>query len=572
MTPPGPDPALFFDPDGYVEQLGPPKGAPPGAGGPVGLMGRQVAGKEFLDAYLSHGRWDALTAVVRAKERAGPLAELVKAHPAARGRGLPLRVVEEAAFARVFGGPTSPARALYFPQPPDARYAWLRHASAPGCVALSGVTHTLSSAGAVAGLCELVLAPFEHYDALICTSRAVANMVRAVTGSYAAYLKDRFGGSPSLRVRLELIPLGVNTDKFRPPTPEGRAAARRQFSLADDEVMLLCVGRLSHHAKAHPYPVFYAAGEAAKRTGRKVHLVMAGWASNAPTAEAFRAGAAAFAPPAKVSFVDGQDPAVRAGVWPAADVVISLPDNIQETFGLVVVEGMATGVPVVGSDWDGYKDLVVDGETGYLVPTRMVRGAASGTTGRLLAGQVNYDYFLAECCQTVAVDPEGAAAAVARLVADDALRARLGAAGRARAEARFAWRHVVRAYEELWADQARELAAAATPAPAGPVRYPPPDVSFDGYPTGWLDDASPVVATAGAAGRLAVRLGQPLTNLVAYRRCADPAVLADLLGSVATPRPVGELAAALEAKGFDAEMSRATVAWLLKYGLLAAPL
>jgi glycosyltransferase involved in cell wall biosynthesis len=566
MADPAPDIALYFDPDGFVEQLGPPR---PGAAGPAGLMGRQVAGKEFLDAYLAHGRWAALTAVARSRDRAGPLVQIARDHPSGRTRRRRIKVVEEARFADEFGGPAPPARAFYFPQPPDARFAWQRHAAAPGCVALSGVTHTLSSAGAVAGLCELVHAPFEPYDALICTSRAVVNMVRAVTDSYAAYLKDRFGGNPSLRPRLERIPLGVNPDKFRPPTPGGRAAARRQFNLADDEVVVLCVGRLSHHAKAHPYPVFHAAGEAARRTGRKVHLLMAGWAANAHIAGAFRAGAGAFVPPARVSFVDGQDPKVRAGVWPAADIAISLPDNIQETFGLVVVEGMAAGLPVVGSDWDGYKDLIADGETGYLVPTRMVRGAAAGTTGRLLSGAVNYDYFLAECCQTVAVDPGAAAGAVARLVADDALRARMGAAGRERVLAHFTWERVIRAYEELWLDQERELAKATPAAPAGPVRYPPPDVSFAGYPTGWLDDGSLVAATPGSEAGLAPRLGLPLTNLVAHRRSADPAVLADLLRSAVDPRPVGELAGALEAKGLGPEAARATVAWLLKYGLLS---
>ena len=68
---------------------------------------------------------------------------------------------------------------------------------------------------------------------------------------------------------------------------------------------------------------------------------------------------------------------------PSVYVFVSLPDNIQETFGLVVIEAMASGLPVVGSDWDGYRDLILDGETGCLVPTRMVRGATVQATTRL---------------------------------------------------------------------------------------------------------------------------------------------------------------------------------------------
>src|SRR5207249_4353078 len=48
--------SLLYDDGGYVETVRPQPGAAPGS--PAGLMGRQVAGKEFLDAFLHHGRWE----------------------------------------------------------------------------------------------------------------------------------------------------------------------------------------------------------------------------------------------------------------------------------------------------------------------------------------------------------------------------------------------------------------------------------------------------------------------------------------------------------------------------------
>src|SRR6516165_6913497 len=56
--------ALFYDDDAYVETL---RRSPrqPGEGRPFGLMGRQVAGKEFLKAFLDHGSWTELVALVR---------------------------------------------------------------------------------------------------------------------------------------------------------------------------------------------------------------------------------------------------------------------------------------------------------------------------------------------------------------------------------------------------------------------------------------------------------------------------------------------------------------------------
>jgi hypothetical protein len=53
---------MLYDDSAYVETLAPPEQQAPR--GPAGLIGRQVAGKEFLDAYFSHGDWDELVALV----------------------------------------------------------------------------------------------------------------------------------------------------------------------------------------------------------------------------------------------------------------------------------------------------------------------------------------------------------------------------------------------------------------------------------------------------------------------------------------------------------------------------
>jgi glycosyltransferase involved in cell wall biosynthesis len=532
-------------------------------------MGRQVAGKEFLDAYLSHARTDVLTAVVRALDRGDVLATICREHPSNQTRVRRVVLVPEADFLPSVTSARPPASVLHIPCPPDAKYVWGRQATGAR-FAISGVTHTLSSTNAVQSLCNLVTAPFESFDALVCTSRAVVNMVRAVAGTYADYLADRFGGRPELRARLEVIPLGVNPDRFRPATPTERAAERNRLGVADDEVMVLCVGRLSHHAKAHPFPVFHAADQAARRTGKKVLLVFAGWAAHPAVEKAYRDGGARMASGARVAFVDGQDPAVRFGAWRAADVFVSLPDNIQETFGLVCVEGMASGLPVLASDWDGYRDLIVDGETGYLIPTQMINGATAQATTRLVFGQINYDHFLAECSQATIVDPEAAAEALARLVADADLRRQLGAAGRARAVELFRWERVIRAYESLWEEQAREVLKWSPPSRSyfGPAAYPAPEQSFAGYPSQWLGDDDRVCAVAGAMDRLPLFLSHPLTNVSNERRCRDVKTLTAVLQKVGMPRLVSDIASEFERASVDSIQAHATVAWLLKYGLL----
>lgn len=561
--------ALLYDDDAYVETLRPPP--EPAAGRPLGLMGRQVAGRTFLDAYFAHGDWSELVALVRNPASAATLNRTFEANPALRGRRIHL--IDERRFLDDYA-PDAPASPLHLPAPLDARYAWARQRAGGFGFAMTGVTHTLCSAPTVAALAELVTAPFEPFDALVCTSKAVVAMVRAVTGTYADYLRDRFGGEPGVRPHLELIPLGVDTERFRPATPEERADRRRRLGIGEDEVAVLFVGRLSHHAKAHPFPMFRGLGQAAARTGRAVHLLLAGWAPHPAVRAAFAEGARAFAPGVRISFLDGVDPETRAGVWQAADLFTSLSDNIQETFGLVVIEAMASGLPVVASDWDGYRDLVQDGETGLLVPTLMLSRANAGLTARLALGEIDYDHFLAESSQAVTVDPEAAADPYARLIDDSALRARFGAAGRRAAESRFAWPRVIRAYEDLWSRQETErqavLAAVGqrAPTPSRPAIYPDLEVSFAGYPTRWLAGSEAVEAAPSASDALIRLLVMPLTHHVAGRRITDVRTLREMLSEAAAPAPIERLEQVLRRAGASGPVARATLAWMLKYGLL----
>src|SRR5690349_11064843 len=152
MAEAGPNIALLYDDAGYVETLRPPRHVAPEA--PVGLMGRQVAGKEFLDAYLTHGTWTELVGLVGERSRVESLVKLCRTHPSSRPKMRRLQIVEEREFhARFF--PDPPARLLYVPAPVDVKYAWARQHGGPGAFALCGVTHTLCSAGVVGQLCNL---------------------------------------------------------------------------------------------------------------------------------------------------------------------------------------------------------------------------------------------------------------------------------------------------------------------------------------------------------------------------------------------------------------------------------
>jgi hypothetical protein len=137
-----------------------------------------------------------------------------------------------------------------------------------------------------------------------------------------------------------------------------------------------------------------------------------------------------------------------------------------------------------------------------------------------------------------------------------------------RAVEHFRWERVIRAYESVWSEQEREVRAWTPPSRPGPAIYPAPEVSVAGYPTAWFTETDMVQATGDAEARLPIFLGLPLTNLSADRRCSDRRAIDGLLESATEPRSVGALAAELERAGADPTRARATIAWLLKYGLL----
>ena len=560
---------LLYDSDGYVESPGAPLG--PDGHSRTGLIGRQVAGKEFLDALFAHGSWDRLVALFRNRASAQLLERYFEQNQLREGRSRELQLVADEAFLSTFF-PTPPARLVHTPNPPDIRYAWARQHRAGHGFALSGVTHSLSSQQALAWIGQLLIGPFEPYDSLICTSSAVLKMVRATTDSYAEYLRERVGGTPHVRARLEVIPLGVDTLRFHPPAPEERLARREALGVEHDEIAVLFVGRFSHHTKAQPFPMFVALDRAARETGRKVRLLMAGWAHNQAVSQAFRDGAATFAPNVRVSFLDGTRPDVRQAVWHAADIFCSLSDNIQETFGLVIVEAMATGLSIVASDWDGYRDLITDGATGYLVPSIMARGATEDATARLVLEAHSYDHFLAECSQAVAIDCAATTRAFVRLLSDESERRRLGAAARRVALERFAWSQVVQAYEKLWHEQEKtrqevERLDAAKSLKGGPALYPNPELAFAGYPTRWVTESDLLMAAPDALERLDSVLTSPLTNHAAWSRYTDRVKLRAVLEAASSGRTVSELDAILSMGGQNTA-GRATMAWMLKYDLI----
>jgi alpha-maltose-1-phosphate synthase len=456
-------------------------------------MGRQAAGSGFLRAAVAARGGQPVVGYAPHKKSADMFVRTVAdIDPSAAAQWLPA------------GRPDALRKVghLYMPGPNIGALAHERLRASPSAWSITGVTHTTASHGAMDAIADLAVAPVMPWDALVCTSRAAAATVRVVLDAQREYLRWRFGSGISMTLpQLPVIPLGVHCADFVYST-EDRRHARQALAIADDEVVALFVGRLSFHAKAHPHAMYGALEEAARRTGRKLVLVQCGWFASKAIEQAFRTGAAAACPHVRCVFTDGRLDLSRRNSWAAADLFISLSDNIQETFGLSPVEAMAAGLPVVVSDWDGYKDTVRDGIDGFRIPTWMPQpGAGSALAQAHESGLDTYDMYCGLTCQHVALDHRVLVDRLAALVTDPALRSKLGEAGREHARTALDWSVVYRSYQGLWRELDRlrpPQTAAAPPAPAvSPARLDP-FLAFGHYPTRHVRLDTMVAPRAGA--------------------------------------------------------------------------
>jgi glycosyltransferase involved in cell wall biosynthesis len=230
----------------------------------------------------------------------------------------------------------------------------------------------------------------------ICT---VSRAIRAAT--------ERLG-RPRREVRV--VPNGADTRVF---FPRERAEARRRLGLPPEERIVSYVGKLVPRKGVDA--LVEAMGLLRERPGGAPLLVAAGIGELRPELEAraLRLGVAD-----RVRFV-GKVPHEDVALWMAAGDVFVLP-SLSEGLPTVVCEAMAVGRPVVATAVDGTPEIVEQGETGYLVPPR---------------------------------DPVALAEALAQVVEDPALAARLGARALERARERYTWdanaRDMAAIYREL---------------------------------------------------------------------------------------------------------------------------
>jgi phosphatidyl-myo-inositol alpha-mannosyltransferase len=241
---------------------------------------------------------------------------------------------------------------------------------------------------------------------------------RIAVSAAARHFVDRFFPGD-----YKIIPNGVNLGRFRRAVP----VARWQDGCPN----VLFVGRLEDR-KGLPY--LLKAYRLLRKEGAECRLLVVG--SGPQEREARRYVMTRRL--SNVEFLGRVSDAEKAQLFKTADVFVS-PATGRESFGIVLLEAMASGAPIVCSDIHGYKGVVQRGRQAILVPPRDARSLAAGIT---------------------------------ELLDDASLRKRMGAAGLERAEA-FGWENVTGRVEAYYNFVIRRLALQNQLPPGFDAEIPP---------------------------------------------------------------------------------------------------
>ena len=520
------------------------------------IMGRQSAGKAFM----------------RGVARTWPQAALYglgQGEPTARSMFNQLRGDGFAGELKWIELPNwralSEVGTLYYPAPAAKDFACSRNAYNPAAFSFMGVTFTLSSNIAMDQVADLILPPFKPWDAMICISQAAFDFTTQLQDEMKAWWSVQTGASRFNTPQLPVIPLGVDCPAFAPQAGT-RNKARAALKLKDQETAFLFAGRLSFHAKANPAPTYQALEQVAKHT--PVVCIEAGIFPNDSIRTGFLAAQKALAPSVRFIWVDGQDAARYQEAWQGADVFVSLSDNIQETFGLTPVEAMAAGLPVIVSDWNGYKDTVRDGVDGFRVPTVLPPNGVGGDLAmRHALGLDTYDFYIGRTSLATVVDPVALVTALTRLATEPVLRASMGAAGLARAQSEFDWPVILQRYAQLAEELGRiRLSAAAQPPEPWPTRADP-FARFSHFSSQTLGGNWIVTPQPDAVARLRDLLDLSMANYAFDAVLLPREAIAALLSILGT-QGGQTVNTVLAATGLASPVGVRSLMWLWKFGLL----
>ncbi len=353
----------------------------------------------------------------------------------------------------------------------------LRDAFAGRLFPVVGRAHALSQDISLGSWRSLLNAPSHACDTIVCSSQASVQVIENLLKEAGRRSSRKFSG------QLVRVPLGVDT---RVPHAMDPKEAREILGLPAEGTILLCLGRLSPIDKADLHPLLLTIADLKDRKGiEDCYLYICGQAgSDDDYIVSLSSLAGQLGIDDQVLFNFELLPLQKSQAFQAADIFISLVDSVQESFGIAPVEAMAAGLPVVLSDWDGYRELIGHGTHGLLIPT--LWGKVDGLSAPSAFFEPQKAHLIQ--AQSVAVDLPELTNCLEKLIKTPSFKEEMGRNASDRARTLYDWEVVIGLFDGL-AKRCFQQVPDAVQKPSGRLHAMHFGKIFSGYATDTLSES-----------------------------------------------------------------------------------
>lgn len=369
--------------------------------------------------------------------------------------------------------------------PEMLQYAWMRAEAGRPDWPITAILHSPQPIPRIRYLfTNYLMGTLGRQDALICPSQAMRNIIKATFEAVPASLRS----NAELPMELPVIPMGVDVDAWQGIS---RTEARQTLKLPAEGPILLWFGRISPSDKGELLPFLRILAPLVER--HRACLVIAGDDTSYRMAPTLRKLAEELGYGERFAIFPDVTQAEKCALFRAANIFLALTDSMHEGFPLTIAEAMASGLPVVASDWASHREWIQAGRTGRLVPTYLPADPEHLVI-TLYAGASQETHWELSTVMDLPI----LQAALDELLAHPEMLAGMSDAALQFAQATFDWPVVMRQYDALWQEQFARAASVSRHAASFPAASFPQ--LFTSYPTRLLQGSDFLTIPVDAPG------------------------------------------------------------------------
>ena len=306
---------------------------------------------------------------------------------------------------------------------------------------VSVITHALSYHHILLQLIFNLLTSKNPGDSILCATDASRKIVENII--LQASQADELKSLQSKTSQLYVMPHGIDTEYFRDNCPS-RSDCRSILGLPKNAFIVGSVGRISPYDKID-YDCLLKSFEIIKSQAPEACLLIAGDDKDNYSGHLLKI-LKEMNIGDNIKIITNFEENIKRLIYRAMDVFISLANSPQESFGLTILEAMASGLPVLATDWNGYKCLIKDNYNGILINTRWSgESEEASLLSPILPWQITHSILSKE----ILIDPGEVAIKTLRLYSDQELRKDIVRNAFVSVQ-EYQWKHVIKKLEAHW--------------------------------------------------------------------------------------------------------------------------